>query len=361
MIIKGNVGSLKKVVVTFVITFVLIFTVGLGSAAQLGLINTPELLDDGDDESIFQAVPNDANVVARFDISGLEKDNTSQKVLRNFSDDLDNSSEVQAENFVREAIKPANGANQTESSVSFDESDTGEVVLFSSIQPSSAISGESQTGTIIEIELSENQFMKFQHNTTDYSVEDYNDGKILKTNESNQSYVGVIGDNLYVVGSERTVRKTIDTASGDKPAIDRSKIPDVKGDTLIHVVGYNMTGFLDSVNVTGEGTPIPDSMAMTYTTIGDETVVIELQVDSKNPFKSINSAQDISNATANTSETLDVKIEGNTSTFRYEVNPENVDNVFSGIRGAYGIESSDAIFGRDIREDDIPARSEEFR
>lgn len=331
---KNRSGNLGSVFVTFFAIIVMMITVGTGVGIQLGVIN-PTLLSDNDN-SIFESIPNDSNVVTRVDVNGLLSDNTTNKIANESSDEFINNSTNLTKQLI---VKPVENLNNSTSNVSIEPNDIGEVVVFSKFNVKSQLLGSSYKGAVVEIEdttHNETAYL-FYGKDNNYTKSEYKN--VTKINiDGEYKSIAEVSSNLYIVGDESAVNNSIDTIVGDKDSINESNIPNLEGDTYINMYAHNMTTVTDTIKAgTLAGNAIPNNVSASYTTDDEDNIYINLKMESDNESSISNVSDQIdigSDINGVSEETINLT-QGNMNV-TYETTPEEFEDTIGSISSLYG-------------------------
>lgn len=321
-------GDIRKVILTFIITALIVTTLVSGASAQLGLLSAPDILGGEEDISAIQSVPEGSNFVARVDVNGLLQDETTDQIINSSSEDFIDS-ETPVKDVLDKSTFDAIKSNQTgdnATSVDVNAEDLGEVVVFGKIGFQGVTAGQSgYRAAIVEIDAEPEEVMRIF-----YGVESQNrstqQGQTILEGPRDQQ-VAVVDDGLYIVGKGQAVQDSIDTALGEKESIDDGIVPEIDGDTHVHVILYEIGEFFGTFNAGDiEGLPVPNNASMTYTTTQEQTAVINIATDT-------NSDQELTEVFEGTDENLqqyeNVNLTSDILTgegdIRFEVDPDEME------------------------------------
>jgi hypothetical protein len=165
----------------------------------------------GDDGAKLDSVPERADAIAYIDVDGmLEADqhrtlaNTVFESLANASESYDGPENVEG------------GLTEAQNTSGVDITEVDAVTSFSA----SSESGE-YSGAIVETSLSESAFVSATAENRPYNFTEsaYNGQTLYEPTEvprfETPTYIGVLGDGVYVTGTEDAVKDAIDTSVGD--------------------------------------------------------------------------------------------------------------------------------------------------
>lgn len=308
-----NFGTTRKVVLTFVVILLSTLVLGLGTATQVDFIEAPNLLNERDDISTLDAVPAESNLLLRYDVEGIENSNTT--------------SNIYAENFTYDkfltSVDKNSDTNITNSRRNI--SDLGEVIVFGKLNLDSIAFQNQYFGTMVETSDSAEDIMATVSNSTNYTEETYKEYRILSSNNTDVT-VGILSNSeFYVIGDKEVVEDVIDTANGDKDAVDTDKIPKTEGDTHVNLAAYNITGTIGSTGFTEDIERFPNSTFVSYSSL-DDRVLTQIRIDYES---SVNSDSNITVPEIyNKRAALDFKVNETDKgvTISYSVNPDEVES-----------------------------------
>lgn len=308
-----NFGTTRKVVLTFVVILLSTLVLGLGTATQVDFIEAPNLLNERDDISTLDAVPAESNLLLRYDVEGIENSNTT--------------SNIYAENFTYDkfltSVDKNSDTNITNSRRNI--SDLGEVIVFGKLNLDSIAFQNQYFGTMVETSDSAEDIMATVSNSTNYTEETYKEYRILSSNNTDVT-VGILSNSeFYVIGDKEVVEDVIDTANGDKDAVDTDKIPKTEGDTHVNLAAYNITGTIGSTGLTEDIERFPNSTFVSYSSL-DDRVLTQIRIDYES---SVNSDSNITVPEIyNKRAALDFKVNETDKgvTISYSVNPDEVES-----------------------------------
>jgi hypothetical protein len=308
-----NFGTTRKVFLTFIVVLLSTLILGLGTATQIGFIEAPNLLNEQDDISTLDAVPADANLFLRYDVEGIENSNTTSRIY---------SEEFSYDKFLTSVDK------SSESSITDSQrniSDLGEVIVFGKLDLDSIAFQNQYFGTMVETSDSAEDIVVTVSNSTGYTEQTYKEYRILSSNNTDVT-VGVLSSSeFYVIGNKEVVEDVIDTAEGDKKAVDTDKIPKTEGDTHVNLVAYNITGTIGSTSLTEDIERFPNSTFVSYSSL-DDKVLTQIRIDYES---SVNSDSNITLPEIYDKQAaLDFKVnETDTGvTISYSANPDEVES-----------------------------------
>lgn len=323
---EKQLGNIRRVILTFIITSIVVTTLVSGASAQLGLLSAPEFLGGEEDISAIQSVPNGSNYVARVDVQGLIQDDTTDDIINSSSEEF-----IDSETPIKDILQkstldaiPNNTTNNTNvTEVNLDPEDVGETLVFGKIGIKESLTDNKYRAAIVEIDSEPEEVMKIF-----YGVESEKESRIKgqKTLKGpNDEKVTVIDDGLYIVGSEEAIRDSIDTALGEKEPVDDSFVPKIQGDTHLHIIMYGIGDFFGTFDA-GELGDVPDNASLTYTTTDRNTAIVSLatDMDSNSELNQMNySSQDRIDRYEDINIDREIFTEG--GEVRFEVNPDDVE------------------------------------
>lgn len=331
----NKTGSIKGIIIVFIITISTIMMLGTAVGTQSGLIQPSELLQENDDASLFNSVPNDANIVMRMDAEGLAKDNTTEMIAENTSDEILYENKSITKQLVK---KPVESVNQTNFNVDIEEDDIDEIIMFSNFGIGKSIVGSTYSGTVINIQnITAEEIAEVIHGPSiEYNKTEYSNFEVIRINSKSKS-VAKLNDQLYVFGDSIAVNKSIDTIRGDTEPINDSRIPDVEGQTYLSVNAQNLTTVFGEIN-TGKltGHKIPNNITMSYSTDNDNNITIDIEADdgTENISKIGDKLEFGSNITGVEETSVNFSTSGIDAT--YKTNPENFEKTYKNITSLYG-------------------------
>lgn len=329
-----NIGSVRNVLITFVITTLAISTVFLGASAQLGLLSASDVLGGSEDISAIGSVPEDANLVARVDVEGLIQDETTQKVAEESSDQfIDSDKSVQE--IVRKSTLGTVETNSSNQTVRTDiqVNDLGETIVFGEVGIQGSLVGQNDyRASIVEIDAEPEEVNKLFYGSEADLEYEYRDQRILENEGVGQ--VAVVDEGLYIIGQEDAIQDSIDTALGEKESIDEEFIPEVQGDTYVHMLLYQGSDLFDEFDSDQlEGVPIPDNVSVTYTTTEKDTVLINIITETDSD-QDTNLLEPLENEMTDY-EKIDVSSVSGKEEIEIEVAPEDVDRATSEMKSVF--------------------------
>lgn len=259
-----NFGSFRKTALVFVLILSIVLFLGVGAAAQLNIIEAPDLLNEDEELSTLKAVPSDANLILRYDIEQVERNNTTRSL---YGDKFSHSE------FISTVSKSSSNLSTKEQNLS----NLGEVIVFGTVNLNSYITQNQYYGTLIETSEEPESVAKIAVGSTNYTSSEYEGHQILSFNNSNAS-VGVVSEGkFYIIANDEVVKDVIDTARGQKDSVDIDKIPKTDGETYANMAVYNFSGILGSISTDGSNR-IPQNIFVSQSTVGDK---IRTQIDMK--------------------------------------------------------------------------------
>lgn len=355
-IYDNQFGNVNSVFVTFFVVLIIVMTVGTGVGIQLGVIN-PSLLSDNDN-SIFESIPQESNGVTRVDVNGLLNDNTTNEIANKSSDKFINNSTNLTKQII---VNPIEDLNNSTSEVEIEPNDVGEVVVFSKFNVKSQFLGGSYKGGVIELEdttHNETAYL-FYGDKRNYTESEYKNVSKLNV-ENKKKSIAEVQNNLYIVGDEVAVNRSIDTIVGDRKSINESNIPNLEGDTYINMYVHNMTTLTDTIQAgTLTGTAIPNNVSASYTTDDNDNIYINLKMESKNESSILNMSDqiDIGGDIEGVSEETINLTQGNMNV-TYETTPDEFEDTIGSINSLYGTNISGPYEGLKEFENNIEQTSD---
>lgn len=329
-IIENKYGQINSILITFITLIFIISIISTGAAVQLGIIN-PQLLSDNDN-SIFESIPQESNSVVRVDVNGLLNDNTTKQLINNTSDEFLNNSTNPTKEIIK---KPIDTLNNSTNNVTVDEEDVGEVVKFSKLDFTSKILGHSYTGAVIQIDNINHTQMAYliYGDNKNYTKSEYKNVSKLNYEEKHKS-IAKLDEELYIVGDEDAVNKSIDTVRGDIESINSSDIPNIEGDTYINMYIQDM-----EITNTISGGTIPENASVSYTTDNDNNIFINIKLSYGNNSSEISNVSDEINIGGDVEgvEQTSVDLYSKNMNVTYKTTPSDFENTYNNIVKQYEI------------------------
>lgn len=342
---NNKTGSLKGTLLVFVITAICVFTIGSVVGTQTGLVSVSDLLDNEDDTSLFNSIPDDSNIVMRIDADGLSSDKTTRMIANNTSDGLLYENGSISEQLIK---KPIDSINKTNFNVNVDDDDLNEIIMFSNFGIGKTIIGSNYRGAVININnISGDELGRLAYGEeSEYRTEQYKGFEIQRYNKSDKS-VAKLDNNLYVIGDSIAINKSIDTIRGDEKVINNTRIPDIEGDTYVSINAQNLTTVFGKINAGRlAGMRIPNNVSMSYTTDDNNNVTINIDADSvENENSEINLNDKLkfgSNVTG--VEETSVNLSSTSIDATYTTKPEDFEETYNNITSLYGDSSVNGPF-----------------
>lgn len=327
-----NIGSVRNVLLTFIVTTLVISTVFIGASAQLGLLSSDDFFGD-EEASAVGSVPEKANLVARVDIDGLMNDETTQQIAEKSSESFVDSEKSFKDVIQKTSLGTVENRNSDENT-EITVGDVGEMIVFGEVGIQGSLVGKNDyRATIIEIDANPEQVNKLFYNSESNFTYEYQNQRVLENEDGGQ--VAVVGDNLYIVGEETAVQDSIDVALGKKPSIDEDTIPDVEGDTYVNMLlyrGNDLFGEFGSGEL--ENVPIPNNISLTYSSTDQGTIIVNILAK----FNSETSLNVSSITESGLSDYKNVRLDStsNTEEIEIEVAPENVERLDRELNNVFG-------------------------
>lgn len=328
-----NIGSVRNVLLTFIITTLAISTVFVGASAQIGLLSSTDFLGN-EDISAAGAVPQKANLVARVDVEGLMNDETTQRIAQESSESFIESGKPLSDVVQRSTLGTVQQGSSDLVDTDIQVSDIGEMIVFGEAGIKGSLVGKNNYGaTIIQIDATPEEVNQLFYNSRSNFTYNYQNNKVMEN--SNLGHVAVISENLYIVGQEDAVQDSIDVALNRKPSIDEDMIPNTSGDSYANMLLYRSNNLFEGFGSDQlQDIPIPKNISLTYSSTNDNTVRVDvtMRFSSETNF---NMSRYIKESLSDY-EKINVESEPNVKKISIEVAPENVENIDTEIKTIVG-------------------------
>lgn len=263
-----NLGTMRKLVLTFILVLISTLILSLGTASQVGFIENPNLVSEEDNISTLDAVPADANLFLRYDVEGIESSNTTRSIY---------SEEFTYDKFLK-SIDKTSDSKITDSERNI--SNLGEVIVFGKSDLDSITLQNQYFGTMIETSDSAEDIIETVSSSEEYTQQTYKGYRMLLSNETNVT-VGVLSaGEFYIISDKKVVENVIDTAKGDRKSVDTDKVPKAEGDTHANLAAYNITGMIGNTDFIEYEERLPESTFVSYSSLGDK-ILVQIRINYK--------------------------------------------------------------------------------
>lgn len=326
-----NIGSPRKVIVVFFIMAIVIASTVTFASAQIGLIDVSDIFgEDTDDASSLDAIPKESNFVARFDVDGLANDDTTNRIINSTSEEFLQNESADVEQIIKKSLLHV-GSTHNVSDYDLGANDVNEVIVFGKVGLE-GIGGDKYRGAVIDADITGDELTQIAYNTTNYNSSTYNNAELR--NVSSGGYIATINEGIYVIGTEQSVKDSIDTILGSKESMNKDIIPEVSGDTYVHMVAYDMTTAFNTIDISNvTQAPVPNNASLTYTTDRDNNITVTMTFDSGGLSENVDILNNYSRmlVAENISTTSDVDTDE--TTIIIETTPQSFEDTINTITG----------------------------